>query len=261
MPLLDDVVGRSRDALVLLLTGVGVVMLIACANISSLLSHAQRRAAGTAVRFALGASRSRLLRQSIVESLVLALPGAAGGALLATSGVGLLTALVPADFPRLHNVRVDQAVLVFSAVLALASAVVFGLLPAWHQASDDVQATLHEAGARTGASRRTVRLRNLLVVAEFALASALLIGAGLLARSFVRLQHAPAGFDPSGVVTALVVLPEVRYPERAARAILPAAGHRHPCDSRREGRRVGQRRALDGLRREHRLRHRRPPRA
>ena len=115
VPLLDDVVGRSSDALVLLLAGVGVVMLIACANISSLLlARATARRRERAVRFALGASRWRLLRQSIIESLVLALPGAAGGALLAAAGVGLLAALLPADFPRLHNVRVDQAVLVFS---------------------------------------------------------------------------------------------------------------------------------------------------
>jgi predicted permease len=212
--LLDDIVGRSSDALVVLLAGVGVVMLIACANISSLLlARATARRRERAVRFALGASRGRLLRQSIVESLVLALPGAAGGVLLATAGVGLLAAVIPEDFPRLHNVRVDWAVLVFSALLAVAAAIVSGLLPAWQQVNDDVQPTLHETGARTGASRRTVRLRNVLVVAEFALASALLIGAGLLARSFIRVQHAPAGFEARGVVTALVALPEVRYPK------------------------------------------------
>ncbi len=214
VPLLEDVVGRSGDALSLLLLGVGVVMLIACANVSSLmLARATARRRERAVRFALGASRWRLLQQSIVESLVLALPGAVGGALLAAAGVGLLTAVLPPDFPRLQNVRVDIVVLAFSALLAVVAAVVFGLLPAWQQAHDDVHPMLHDAGARTGASRRTVQLRNMLVISEIALASALLIGAGLLARSFVRLQQAPAGFDSRGVVTALVGLPEARYPE------------------------------------------------
>jgi predicted permease len=212
--LLADVVGRSGDAIRLLTIAVCLLMLIACANISSLLlARATARRRERAVRFALGASRWRLLRQSLVESIVLSVPGALGGALVALAGVALLVAVLPQDFPRLHNVRIDWAVLAFAIVLSGLSVLAFGLLPAWQQASDDVHPMLHDTNARTSASGRTVRLRNVLVVCEIALASALLIGAGLLVRSFVELGRAPAGFDARGVVTALVALPEVRYPQ------------------------------------------------
>jgi predicted permease len=214
VPLLDDVVGRSRDALVLLVVAVAVLMLIACANVSSLLlARGMARARERAVRFALGASRWRLLRQSFVESLVLAAPGAVAGALAAAAGVGVLVSVLPQDFPRLHNVRVDWGILAFSALLTTISALVFGLLPAWQQAKDDVLPMLHDITARVSASRQTVRLRNVLVVSEIALACTLLIGAGLLARSFVRLQRAPSGFGPSGVITSFLAFPSVRYPE------------------------------------------------
>jgi putative ABC transport system permease protein len=214
VPLLADVVGRSSDAIRLLTIAVGLLMLIACANVSSLLlARATARRRERAVRFALGASRWRLLRQSLVESLVLSAPGALGGALVTIAGVGLLVAVLPEDFPRLHNVRVDWTVLGFAVVLTGASVLVFGLLPAWQQASDDVHPMLHDTNARTSASGRTVRLRNVLVVSEIALASALLICAGLLARSFVALGRAPAGFNAQKVMTALVALPQVRYPE------------------------------------------------
>jgi predicted permease len=213
VPLLGDVVGGASDAIRLLTIAVGLLMLIACANVSSLLlARATARQRERAVRFALGASRWRLLRQSLVESIVLALPGAAGGALVAFAGVGLLLAVLPQDFPRLHNVRVDRTVLAFSMLLTGVSVLVFGLLPAWQQASDDVHPMLHDTNARTSASRRTVRFRNVLVVCEIALASALLIGAGLLTRSFITLGRAPAGFESSGVFTCVLVLPD---PENA----------------------------------------------
>jgi predicted permease len=211
-PLLQDVVGPSTESIRLLMMAAGLVLLITCANVSSLLlSRATARRRERAVRFALGAGRSRLARQSLTESLALTLPGAAAGAMLAIAGVAVLRVVLPQDFPRLHNVRIDWMVLAFSIVVAGVSAAIFGLLPAWHEATDDVRPALHEATARSSASRRTTRTRNLLVVGEIALASALLVTAGLLARSFVALQRANPGFDPSRVVTASIALPQVRY--------------------------------------------------
>jgi predicted permease len=224
--LLDDVVGPSGDVIVLLMTAVALVMLIACANVSSLmLARATARRRERAVRWALGATRARLVRQAITEAIVLAAPGAVGGAILAFAGVHLLVTVLPQDFPRLHNVRVDPLVLSFAAALAGLSVVLFGLLPAWHEATDDAHPMLHEGGTRTGAGTRTMRWRSVLVVSEIALASMLLVAAGLLARSFINLQSAPAGFRTAGVVSALVSLPEARYAkpedsERFFRALL-----------------------------------------
>jgi predicted permease len=208
------VVGRSGDAIVLLMTAVGLVMLIACANIASLmLARATARRRERAVRWALGATRARLVRQAITEGIVLAAPGAVGGAIVAIAGVHLLVAVLPQDFPRLHNVRVDPLVLAFAAGLAGLSVVLFGLLPAWHEATDAAHPMLHEGGTRTSAGSRTMRWRSVLVVSEIALASMLLVGAGLLARSFINLQSAPPGFKTAGIVSAVVSLPEARYPK------------------------------------------------
>jgi predicted permease len=212
--LLDDVVGRSGDAIVLLMTAVGLVMLIACANVASLmLARATARRRERAVRWALGATRARLVRQAITEAIVLAAPGAVGGAIVAIAGVHLLVSVLPQDFPRLHNVRVDPLVLAFAAGLAGLSVVLFGLLPAWHEATDAAHPMLHEGGTRTSAGSRTMRWRSVLVVSEIALASMLLVGAGLLARSFINLQSAPPGFKTAGIVSAVVSLPEARYPK------------------------------------------------
>jgi predicted permease len=212
IPLLRDVVGPSTEGIRLLMMAAGLVMLITCANVSSLLlSRATARRRERAVRFALGAGRSRLARQSLTESLALTLPGGVAGAAIAIAGVTVLRMVLPPDFPRLHNVRIDWMVLSFSIVIACVSAAFFGLLPAWHEATDDASPALHDAGARSSASRRTTQMRNLLVVGEIALASALLVAAGLLARSFVTLQRADAGFVPSGVLTASISLPQVRY--------------------------------------------------
>lgn len=219
IPLLEDVVGPSTEAIRLLMAAAGLVLLITCANVSSLLlarSSARRRE--RAVRFALGAARGRLVRQSLTESLALTIPGGLGGAALAIAGVAVLRAILPQDFPRLHNVHIDWMVLVFSIVVACVSAAIFGLLPAWHEATDDVRPALHEASGRSSAGRNTTRTRNLLVVGEIALASALLVTAGLLARSFVTLQRADPGFQPSGVLTAAVALPPARYRDPAQRA-------------------------------------------
>lgn len=224
IPLLQDVVGPSTEGIRILMIAAGLVLLITCANVSSLLlSRATARRRERAVRFALGAGRSRLVRQSLTESLALTLPGAVVGAALAIGGVIVLRAILPQDFPRLHNVRVDWIVLMFSIAVACVSAAVFGLLPAWHEATDDTRPALHDASARSSASRRTTHMRNLLVIGELALASTLLVSAGLLARSFLTLQRSDAGFAPSGVLTASVSLPSVRYSDPAARGRFFAA--------------------------------------
>jgi predicted permease len=212
VPLLDDVVGTATDGIRLLMLAASLVMLITCANVSSLLlAKGAGRRGERAVRFALGAGRGRLVRQSLAESLLLAVPGAACGFGLTVGGVRLLRIVLPDDFPRLHNVHVDWMVLVFAAVVACASAALFGLLPAWHEATDDVRPALHDGSTRTSGGRRTTRLRNALVVGEIALASALLVTAGLLGRSFVKLQHAPAGFIPDRALTATLVAAGPRY--------------------------------------------------
>jgi predicted permease len=218
VPLLTDVVGASTDGIRLLMFASALVMLITCANVSSLLlAKATGRRGERAVRFALGAGRGRLVRQSLAESLMLALPGAACGFALTLAGIRFLQRVLPADFPRLHNVQVNWTVLAFSAIVACAAAAIFGLLPAWHEATDDVRPALHDGGTRTSGGRRTARLRNALVVAEIALASALLITAGLLARSFLALQHAPAGFRPQGALTAQLATISPRYKDNDRR--------------------------------------------
>ena len=219
VPLLADVVGTSTDGIRLLMFAASLVMLITCANVSSLLlAKSAGRRGERAVRFALGAGRWRLVRQSIAESLLLAIPGAACGFALTLAGVRFLRAVLPEDFPRLHNVQVDWTVLLFSAIVACLAATLFGLLPAWHEATDDVRPSLHDNGTRTSAGRRTTRLRNALVVAEIALASALLVTAGLLARSFVKLQHVEAGFRPEHVLTATLATVGPKYPDPARTA-------------------------------------------
>ncbi len=231
IPLLRDVVGPSAEGIRLLMMAAGLVLLITCANVSSLLlSRATARRRERAVRFALGAGRGRLARQSLTESLALTLPGGMAGAALAVAGVTVLRMLLPQDFPRLHNVRVDWMVLSFSVAIACVSAAIFGLLPAWHEATDEIAPAMHDASARSGASRRTTRMRNLLVVGEIALASALLVAAGLLARSFVTLQRADAGFEPSNALTASISLPQVRYTDpdmnvRFFQSLLSAVRH------------------------------------
>ena len=259
VPLLIDVVGPSSDGIRLLMFASAFVMLITCANVSSLLlAKGAGRRGERAVRFALGAGRGRLVRQSLAESLMLAIPGAACGFALTIAGVRFLRTVLPADFPRLHNVHVDWTVLVFSALVACASVALFGLLPAWHEATDDVRPALHDGGTRTSGGRRTARLRNALVVVEIALASALLITAGLLARSFVALQQAPAGFTPRGALTARLATVSPRYEDNDRRGQFYSTLIRSAADaSWRDGGRRRHRSPVDGLRRQQRLHGRR----
>ena len=214
-PLDEWFVGNVKLGLLILLGAVGSVLLIACANVGSLaLARGAERGRELAVRTALGASRLRLVRQLLAESLVLASAGAALGTLLAWWTLGVLLAAIPPEVPRLDEVRLDVPVLVFVILVTGAAALFFGLVPAL-QGGRTAASTSVRAGSRAATSgARTAR--RVLVIAEVALAVALVAGAGVMLRSFGRLQQVDAGIDPRGVLTAEVSLPQSAYdtPER-----------------------------------------------
>jgi putative ABC transport system permease protein len=208
---LDDLVGDVRAPLYVLFGAVGFVLLIACANVANLLlARASARRREIALRSALGASRWRVVRQLLTESLLLALAGAAGGWLVALAGMRLLVAFGPDDVPRLGNVGADARVLGFTLVAAVVTGVVFGLAPAMQTSKTDLTEPIKEGG-RAGAGAGGKRLRGALAVAEVAVALILMVGAGLLITSFWRLTHVDPGFDPRGVLTLHVGLPEGKY--------------------------------------------------
>ena len=211
-------VGDLRPALMLLLGAVAFVLLIACGNVANLLlSRAAGRQKEIAVRRALGAPRARIFRQLLTESVLLAALGAIFGTLLAFWGVRGLVASLPANVPRVDEIRVDGVVLAFTGALAVFTGLLFGIAPAWKISSGGVQGALREEGRGTVGPAHH-RLRNTLVVTEIALALILLVGAGLLLRSFVRVLAADAGFRAEGVLTANLPLPMTRFPEEAQRA-------------------------------------------
>ena len=214
MPLQQDLVGQVRGPLMVLLGAVGFVMLIACVNVASLsLGRTAGRETELAVRTALGAGRGRLIRQILTESLVLSLGAGAVGIALATLGTRALLLLAPGDLPLLTAVHVDGVVLAFALLLMIASGLLFGLMPAVQGSRQAVEGRLR-ASSR-GNSLGTGRLRQLLVVAELALAISLLAGAGLLLRSFGQLTAVDPGFQPRQVTTFSLSLSPVRYPDAA----------------------------------------------
>ncbi len=208
----DDLVGSVRSALLMLFGAVGFVLLIACANIANLLlARGSGRQRELAVRRALGASRFRLVRLLLTESVLLAVLGGIAGAAVTVWLLEALFALVPAGLPRLAEVEIDQRVLLFNAALALTTAVLFGTLPALQFSRTDVNDALKEGGRGAAGGRRA--LRSALVVTEFSLALVLLVGAALLVRSLWRLQHVELGFKPEGVLTARLWLPQPNEPK------------------------------------------------
>ncbi|HJR62452.1 MAG TPA: ABC transporter permease [Gemmatimonadaceae bacterium] len=214
----QQVVGRSlRTTLWVMLGAVVAVLLIATANVANLmLARAATREREVSVRLALGATPSRLARQLLTESVLLAVLGAALGVLLAWGGLRLLIGLAPADIPRLDEVHVDALVLGLGLVLAGATGMAFGLVPALNASRQNLSDSLRE-GARGTAGHRGNRMRRVLVGAQVALVVVLLTGAGLLIRSFLELQRVELGFRPDNLLTARVSLPQARYPEPAQR--------------------------------------------
>jgi putative ABC transport system permease protein len=209
----EQIVGDARRALLVLLGAVSFVLLVACVNVANLLlARAAAREKELAIRASLGASRLRLVRQLLLESLPLGLLGGGCGLLLAAWGVSALETLLPASLPRHNAIEIDARVLVFTAAVSLLTTVVFGLLPAFQAARSDLQVALNEGGRGGTTGRRQSRLRGLLVSAEMALAVVLLIGAGLMIQSFVKLRRVDTGFDAHNVLTMRIPLPVAKYP-------------------------------------------------
>ena len=210
VPLLDQVVGNVRLTLLVLAGSVGFVLLIACANVANLmLARALSREKEIAVRAALGASRGRIVRQLLIESLVLALAGGALGVLLAAGAVRWIHGVHPPGIPRLGDIAINVEVLLFTTALCVAAGVLFGLAPALNVGRFNVYRTIKDAG-------RGHRVRRLLVVSELALSLVLLIGAGLLIRSFARLQQVPPGFQSGGVLTLELTMTGRKYSDGRA---------------------------------------------
>jgi predicted permease len=217
IPLYREIVGAERSMLLVLLGAVGMVLLIACANAANLLlARASARQREVAVRLALGAPRRRLMRQLLTESLLISLLGGGLGAVLAELGVKALVTLLPAGFPRAHEIHVNALVFAFTGLISIFTGILFGLAPALQASRLDPRRGLYEGGRGSTGSARQQRLRGVLVVSEVSLACVLLIGAGLMLRSLLNQLNLNPGFNKDNVLTATVALPHSTYLTDAA---------------------------------------------
>ncbi len=211
-PLYEEIVGGTKKTLWILLGAVAFVLLIACVNVANLmLARASTREREIAVRAALGAGRLRLIGQLLTESLVIAAIGGLCGWLFAVWAIDALSTLAASQIPRLHEINLDYRVVIFSTIATLFTAILFGLAPAWQSSRVNLNDALKEGGRGNIGGARQKRLRGALVIAEIALSLILLIGAGLLLRSFVKVLQTDPGFKPEGVMTLSIELPDARY--------------------------------------------------
>jgi putative ABC transport system permease protein len=214
----SGMLGQTRPALMVLLSAVAVLLLIACVNVANImLARGATRHKEITIRVALGARRVRIVRQLITESIVLAVIGGCLGVLLAEAAMPLLRNLVPPGLLGSGTLSLDARVLAFTAAISIGSAVLFGLLPALHLASPDLNSVLKEGGRASGSGARAHYMRSALVVSEVAMATVLLIGAGLLIRSFDRLLAVTEGFNADNVLTMRLSLPRSKYPREIDR--------------------------------------------
>lgn len=219
VPLSQEITGETRRPLVLLLVAVAFVLLIACANLASLLlSRAIGRSKEIAVRTALGARRSQLVRQLLTESIVLSSAGGAAGMIVAQSSFAFLRQLIPPGLALVAELEIDPAVLVFTLGLSVLTGVIFGLAPAIQASRTDLNEALKQGGGRTPLSAGNRRLQSAMVIGEVALAMVLLVGAGLLIQTFTRLRGQYAGMRAERVLTLRTTLPEAKYQEPSRRA-------------------------------------------
>jgi putative ABC transport system permease protein len=216
VPVKEDALGNTRLELIVLLAASGCVLMIACANIASLLlSRAMSRRSEMAVRAAIGASSGRLIRQMLAEAMLLALAGGALGLALAPAGIAVLDAMIPATVPAPQRAAIDPTLIVFTLLVSVMTAVIFGLVPAIHATRATINDTL-QRGVRGGIDSRG-RTRDALVVAQVAVALVLLVGAGLLLRTLANLRGTELGFRPDHLITMRTTLPAAKYQDPATR--------------------------------------------